>query len=119
MISDAIVNLKEVSSSDALQLLLPLLISSPSATVQGMRSSIGESGVSDSDAPRRLFTCALLTLAYSRQALKKYVKANNDIKAQDAMFDSLFNRALKTGVDKGVFAQPKGMFLSSPHHDLI
>ena len=26
------------------------------------------------------------------------------------MFDSLFNRALKAGVDKGVFEQPKGMF---------
>jgi len=46
----------------------------------------------------------------SRQALKKYVKANNahlkDV--QDSMFDSLFNRALKNGVDKGVFEQPKG-----------
>jgi histone H1/5 len=42
--------------------------------------------------------------------LKKYVKANNahlkDV--QDSMFDSLFNRALKNGVDKGVFEQPKG-----------
>jgi len=44
----------------------------------------------------------------SRVALKKYVKANNKINAQDAMFDSLFNRALKAGVEKGVFAQPKG-----------
>lgn len=25
------------------------------------------------------------------------------------MFDSLFNKALKAGVDKGVFEQPKGM----------
>merc|ERR1711939_449944 len=30
------------------------------------------------------------------------------INAADAMFDSLFNRALKAGVEKGVFAQPKG-----------
>lgn len=45
----------------------------------------------------------------SRQSLKKYVKANNNIQAQtDSMFDSLFNRALKAGVDKGVFVQPKG-----------
>lgn len=46
----------------------------------------------------------------SRQALKKYVKANNaHLKGvQDSMFDSLFNRALKNGVDKGVFEQPKG-----------
>jgi len=28
------------------------------------------------------------------------------------MFDSLFNRALKAGVEKGVFAQPKGMRLT-------
>jgi len=27
------------------------------------------------------------------------------------MFDSLFNRALKAGVEKGVFAQPKGTCL--------
>jgi len=25
------------------------------------------------------------------------------------MFDSLFNKALKAGVEKGVFEQPKGM----------
>jgi histone H1/5 len=44
----------------------------------------------------------------SRQALKKYVRANNEINATDSMFDSLFNKALKAGVDKGVFEQPKG-----------
>ncbi|KAI0202141.1 hypothetical protein F4808DRAFT_79805 [Astrocystis sublimbata] len=44
----------------------------------------------------------------SRQSLKKYVKANNTINAGDVMFDSLFNRALKAGVDKGIFEQPKG-----------
>merc|ERR1711939_1231800 len=44
----------------------------------------------------------------SRIALKKYVRANNKINAADAMSDSLFNRALKAGVEKGVFAQPKG-----------
>ncbi|KAI0427874.1 linker histone H1 and H5 family-domain-containing protein [Xylaria sp. FL1042] len=44
----------------------------------------------------------------SRQSLKKYVKANNTITASDNMFDSLFNKALKAGVDKGVFEQPKG-----------
>ncbi|KAI5965017.1 hypothetical protein KGF57_000810 [Candida theae] len=42
----------------------------------------------------------------SRQALKKYVQSNNNIKA--ANFDSLFNTALKKGVDTGVFLQPKG-----------
>ncbi len=46
---------------------------------------------------------------HSRQALKKYVQANNQISVSDNMFDSLFNKALKAGVDKGVFEQPKGM----------
>lgn len=49
---------------------------------------------------------------YSRVALKKYVKANNKVSATDAMFDSLFNKALKAGVEKGEFSQPKGML----HH---
>ncbi|QUC20882.1 uncharacterized protein UV8b_05123 [Ustilaginoidea virens] len=45
----------------------------------------------------------------SRQSLKKYVKNNNELPAlSDNMFDSLFNKALKAGVDKGIFAQPKG-----------
>ncbi|PHH80278.1 hypothetical protein CDD82_1880 [Ophiocordyceps australis] len=45
----------------------------------------------------------------SRQSLKKYVKANNQLNvSSDNMFDSLFNKALKSGVEKGVFAQPKG-----------
>jgi len=44
----------------------------------------------------------------SRVALKKYVKANNSINATDKMFDVLFNKALKTGVEKGEFSQPKG-----------
>jgi hypothetical protein len=45
---------------------------------------------------------------HSRVALKKYVKANNKINATDKMFDALFNKALKTGVEKGEFSQPKG-----------
>ncbi|EGR49151.1 uncharacterized protein TRIREDRAFT_34402, partial [Trichoderma reesei QM6a] len=44
----------------------------------------------------------------SRQSLKKYVKANNTLNVSDNMFDSLFNKALKAGVEKGIFAQPKG-----------
>jgi hypothetical protein len=50
----------------------------------------------------------LTTVASSRVALKKYVKANNSINATDKMFDSLFNKALKSGVEKGEFSQPKG-----------
>ena len=49
----------------------------------------------------------------SRQAIKKYVKANNKVKyTSEAQFDSMFNRALKAGVEKGDFAQPKGTSLS-------
>jgi histone H1/5 len=44
----------------------------------------------------------------SRQSLKKYVKANNNITVTEKMFDSLFNKALKSGVEKGAFEQPKG-----------
>jgi hypothetical protein len=52
----------------------------------------------------------------SRQSLKKYVKANNNISVTDKMFDSLFNKALKNGVDKGVFEQPKGKQRHHPYH---
>ncbi|KAK5050355.1 hypothetical protein LTR84_003636 [Exophiala bonariae] len=45
----------------------------------------------------------------SRQAIKKYVKANNNITVtSETQFDSLFNKALKTAVEKGDFTQPKG-----------
>ncbi|RLV89681.1 hypothetical protein JA1_005054 [Spathaspora sp. JA1] len=42
----------------------------------------------------------------SRQALKKYVQSNNDIKTGN--FDALFNTALRKGVETGDFLQPKG-----------
>lgn len=45
---------------------------------------------------------------YSRAALKKYVQANNKAVESGAKFDSQFNRAVKSGVDQGIFAQPKG-----------
>jgi hypothetical protein len=49
---------------------------------------------------------------HSRQAIKKYVKANNKVKyTSEAQFDSMFNRSLKAGVEKGDFAQPKGTSL--------
>lgn len=44
----------------------------------------------------------------SRVALKKYIKANHKNIVDGKMFDSLFNRALKSGVEKGIFAQPRG-----------
>ncbi|KAL5094617.1 hypothetical protein Trisim1_005350 [Trichoderma cf. simile WF8] len=59
-----------------------------------------------------MITDAILNLkdrnGSSRQSLKKYVKANNTLNVSDNMFDSLFNKALKAGVEKGIFAQPKG-----------
>ncbi|OAX77182.1 hypothetical protein ACJ72_08522 [Emergomyces africanus] len=45
----------------------------------------------------------------SRQALKKYVQANNRINVtSQSAFDAQFNRAVKAGVEKGDFTQPKG-----------
>jgi len=45
----------------------------------------------------------------SRQAVKKYIQANNTISAASpAVFDQQFNKALRTGVEKGDFSQPKG-----------
>ncbi|KAF4222616.1 hypothetical protein CNMCM8980_007124 [Aspergillus fumigatiaffinis] len=44
----------------------------------------------------------------SRQSIKKYVLANNKIAfASQAAFDSQFNKAIKAGVEKGEFTQPK------------
>lgn len=48
-------------------------------------------------------------LWYSRQKLKKYLLANNKSNvATPAAFDTQFNKALRTGVEKGDFTQPKG-----------
>lgn len=59
-----------------------------------------------------MITQAIVTLkdrnGSSRQSLKKFVKANNNLSVTDAMFDSLFNKALRAGVEKGIFEQPKG-----------
>ncbi|KAK2753863.1 hypothetical protein FQN55_000227 [Onygenales sp. PD_40] len=45
----------------------------------------------------------------SRQALKKYVQNNNRINVtSQSVFDAQFNRAVKSGVEKGAFTQPKG-----------
>ena len=46
---------------------------------------------------------------HSRQSIKKYVQANNQISvASQAAFDAQFNKAIKAGVEKGEFTQPKG-----------
>jgi histone H1/5 len=45
----------------------------------------------------------------SRQAIKKYVQANNNLGGvTDATFTTQFNKALQKGSDSGVFARPKG-----------
>ncbi|KAJ6157311.1 Histone H1 [Penicillium chermesinum] len=45
----------------------------------------------------------------SRQAIKKYVQSNNKITyASQSAFDAQFNKAIKAGVDKNEFTQPKG-----------
>ncbi|CAD6564730.1 MAG: hypothetical protein ASARMPREDX12_002389 [Alectoria sarmentosa] len=45
----------------------------------------------------------------SRPSLKKYLKANHkNLASSDAIFDTQFNKAIKSGVEKGDFAQPKG-----------
>ena len=47
--------------------------------------------------------------AHSRPSLKKYLKANHkNLASSDAVFDTQFNKAIKSGVEKGEFAQPKG-----------
>ncbi|KAI4132520.1 MAG: hypothetical protein LQ347_002541 [Umbilicaria vellea] len=56
---------------------------------------------------------AILTLkdrsGSSRQAIKKYILANNKTAAATpTVFDTQFNKALRTGVEKGDFTQPKG-----------
>ena len=83
MISDAIINLKERNGSR-----------------YERDPKLGR-------GPRALFVYTQLT-SLSRVALKKYVKANNNLSVSDNQFDALFNKAIRSGVEKGVFAQPKG-----------
>ncbi|THC93353.1 hypothetical protein EYZ11_007179 [Aspergillus tanneri] len=57
----------------------------------------------------RLKTDVCFPPRHSRQSIKKYVQANNKIaSASQAAFDSQFNKAIKVGVEKGDFTQPKG-----------
>lgn len=64
--------------------------------------------------PTRLQARLLFVVIYayhlpSRQSVKKYILANNKTNAATpAVFDNQFNKALRTGVEKGEFAQPKG-----------
>jgi histone H1/5 len=46
----------------------------------------------------------------SRQAIQKYMKANNDLgNPTEAMFKSRLNAAIRKGLDGGDFSFPKGM----------
>lgn len=50
-------------------------------------------------------------LFHSRQAIKKYIQANNKLAGTtDAAFTSHMSRALASGKQSGVFEQPKGMY---------
>jgi histone H1/5 len=45
----------------------------------------------------------------SRQAIKKYVQSNNKLNvSSQSTFDAQFNKAIKSGVEKEEFTQPKG-----------
>lgn len=58
-----------------------------------------------SDIATRTHMSPFLTTCFSRQALKKYIQSNfKELKN----FDSQFNSALRRGVDRGEFTQPKG-----------
>jgi histone H1/5 len=64
----------------------------------------------------RLPSCfADQTLSHSRQAIKKYIQANNTLTGTtEAAFSSHLARALKSGEENGVFERPKGMTSSFP-----
>ncbi|KAE9981499.1 hypothetical protein BLS_007328 [Venturia inaequalis] len=52
----------------------------------------------------------------SRQAIKKYIQANNNLgSTSDASFTNHISKALKSGEENGVFERPKGMNNLSSH----
>ncbi|KAI9888528.1 MAG: hypothetical protein M1814_006862 [Vezdaea aestivalis] len=76
-------------------------------------TSVKKTGATPAHASyKAMITDAILNLkdrlGSSRQAIKKYVLSNNSVTATGNSFDNLFNRALRTGVEAGDFAQPKG-----------
>lgn len=61
-------------------------------------------------------TRSMLTVLDSRQAIQKYIKANNTLGSiTDAQFRSHVNRAIASGEEKGVFSRPKGRSLPNAH----
>ncbi|KAL1972254.1 hypothetical protein VTN31DRAFT_7473 [Thermomyces dupontii] len=75
-------------------------------------SASKKSGAASHASYKDMIKEALLALkernGSSRQSLKKYILANNKITLSEAAFNSQFNKAIKTGVEKGEFTQPKG-----------
>lgn len=56
----------------------------------------------------------------SRQAIQKYIKANNSLgDVSDAMFKSHVNRAIVSGEKAGDFTRPKGMFRPVPDQVIL
>lgn len=52
----------------------------------------------------------------SRQAIQKYIKANNELgNPTDAMFKSRVNAAIRKGFESGDFSFPKGMSFCSAY----
>jgi len=55
----------------------------------------------------------------SRQAIQKYIKANNTIgTVSDPTYRGHVNRAIVKGEETGIFLRPKGMFRTFPVHVL-
>ena len=58
-------------------------------------------------------------MSRSRQAIKKYVKANNKLgSVTDAAFNTHISKALHTGEENGVFDRPKGTSLALQYHEV-
>jgi hypothetical protein len=71
--------------------------------VQGLSSPLA------SALPLRVRFLMLTPVPTSRQAIQKYIKANNSIgEITEPMFKSHVNRAIAKGEKDGVFTRPKG-----------
>lgn len=63
-----------------------------------------------------VLTCNTDLSISSRVAIKKYVQANHKAAAASASFDTQLSKAIRTGVEKGEFEQPKGNSLHCDTH---
>ncbi|CAF9917911.1 MAG: hypothetical protein GOMPHAMPRED_001411 [Gomphillus americanus] len=87
--------------------MAPKKVTGAAAASKAKKPSAGDSHQSTKEMIKE----AIITLkernGSSRQAIKKYIVSNKGV-ADDKTFTSQLNRALRTGVEKGDFAQPKG-----------